>query len=74
MKILYAGPGEVLVCKRCGFEVPEETCPDGELDYYFCEWPCLDFVDVRVVKATHSASCTELGVRLCDASHIPGRL
>lgn len=59
MKILYAGPDERLLCNRCGEEITEPICSEGELDFYFCDGPCQDYVDVAVVRKSPSPSYIE---------------
>lgn len=50
-KIIFAGAGEVLVCRKCGGELDpmDAGSEDGQLDSYFCD-SCTAFVDVRVKK------------------------
>ena len=50
-KILFAGPGEALVCARCRQPLGSLDAPsdDGDGDFRWCEG-CLDYVDSKVVK------------------------
>ena len=50
-KLLVAGPGEYLACKKCGARLDsgDVFSEDGSLDFKWCE-ACCDFVDSKVVK------------------------
>lgn len=50
MKVIFAKPGEHLICKKCKNPLVDtsEMSEDGGCEDYWCD-VCIDFVDVKSV-------------------------
>ena len=45
-KIVYPKATGILICEKCGSQIPMEmaSAEDGDIDFYWCE-SCMDYVD-----------------------------